>query len=237
MAGEFETLSGDEPLARHIRRHAYDRMIMLSDAVFAIAMTLLALELKPPRQWNGGMRDLLSISGDSLVAYLLGFAIVAVYWVGHRSLFARIRRVDIPLTALALIQLCLVAATPGAAALIARFEAGGAMKVYLILIVAIASVQALLWCYAAFVGRLVDAAIDMRERLLTQAELAIAPIMFLASLPLEFSARYRPDTMPVLIIGLTLSFGAMALLRRRLKAADRRAAEDGAAGEAAAPSS
>ena len=40
---EPESLDTDEPLQKRIERHWFDRLIMLSDGVFAIAMTLLAL--------------------------------------------------------------------------------------------------------------------------------------------------------------------------------------------------
>jgi uncharacterized membrane protein len=166
--GEPELLSGDEPLAEHIRRHAYDRMIMLADGVFAIAITLLALELRPPEHWDGDLAHLLAAIWRSLFAYLFGFAIVGAFWVGHRGLFARIRRVDGPLTFLALVQLCLVAMTPAVAALVGAAGPGKSLTVYFMLIVALGGCQALLWAYAAFVGDLVDAALDVRERRLMQ---------------------------------------------------------------------
>jgi uncharacterized membrane protein len=36
-----------------VRDYDLERLIMLSDGVFAIAITLLALDLKAPAQWNG----------------------------------------------------------------------------------------------------------------------------------------------------------------------------------------
>src|SRR3954469_23912217 len=45
---EPESLATDEALAEPVRRHSYDRLLMLSDGIFAIAITLAALEIQAP---------------------------------------------------------------------------------------------------------------------------------------------------------------------------------------------
>ena len=86
MAGEPETLDlDDEPLARRLARHHYDRLLMLSDGVFAIAITLLALELRPPEHWSGGLWDLLVERWRALFGYVFGFLIVGAFWFSHAT--------------------------------------------------------------------------------------------------------------------------------------------------------
>jgi uncharacterized membrane protein len=220
MAGEPELLSGDEPLAEHLRRHAYDRTIMLADGVFAIAITLLALELRPPEHWDGELAHLLSAIWRSLFSYLFGFAIVGAFWIAHRGLFARIRRVDGPLTFLALLQLCLIAMTPAVAALVGEAGPGKSLTVYFILIVALGGCQALLWTYAAFIGGLVDSAIDSRERQLIQLRLATPALMFLALLLAQLAGIYQSTSLPIVAAGLA----ALALVRRLRRRPAARAA-------------
>jgi uncharacterized membrane protein len=210
MAGEPELLSGDEPLAEHIRRHAYDRTIMLADGVFAIAITLLALELRPPEHWDGELAHLLAAIGRPLFAYLFGFAIVGAFWVAHRGLFARIRRVDGPLTFLGLLQLCLIAMTPAVAALVGKAGPGKSLTVYFMLIVAIGGCQALLWAYAAFIGNLVDTGLDPRERRLMLIRLATPVLMFLALLLAQLAGFYQSAALPIVVAALA----ALALIRR-----------------------
>jgi uncharacterized membrane protein len=226
MAGEPELLSGDEPLQEHIRRHRYDRTIMLSDGVFAIAITLLALELRPPDHWDGDLSHLLAAIWRSLFAYLFGFAIVGAFWVAHRGLFARIRRVDGPLTFLALLQLCLIAMTPAVAALVGKAGPGKSLTVYFMLIVALGGCQALLWAYAAFVGGLVDAGMDARERRLMQLQLGLPPLLFLALLAAQLAGRYESAAPPIVIAAIA----ALAFVRRL-----RRRAEAAASAPAASP--
>jgi uncharacterized membrane protein len=218
MAGEPELLSGDEPLAEHIRRHAYDRTIMLADGVFAIAITLLALELRPPDHWDGDLSHLLAAIWRSLFAYLFGFAIVGAFWVAHRGLFARIRRVDGPLTFLALLLLCLVAMTPAVAALVGKAGPGKSLTVYFMLIVALGGCQALLWAYAAFVGGLVDSGMGARERGLMQLQLALPPLLFLALLAAQLAGRYESAAPPI-VIAAVAALAFVRRLRRRAAAA------------------
>ena len=70
----------DEPLKRRIERHSFDRLIMLSDGVFAIAITLAALEIRPPDRWHD-LPGLIAQLRFPVLAYLISFAVVASYWV------------------------------------------------------------------------------------------------------------------------------------------------------------
>ena len=122
MAGEPESLHIHEPLKARIERHDYDRLLMLSDGVFAIAITLLALELKLPQAWDGSVERLLSATGRPLIGYLFGFGLVGVFWFMHRRIFAQLEQVDRVITILNLLLLGLVGLTPYVARMIA--EAG-----------------------------------------------------------------------------------------------------------------
>ena len=175
---EPESLDTDEALPRRIERHWFDRLIMLSDGVFAIAMTLLALEVRPPAGWTGSLTDLVEKTGRSLFGYGLSFFIVGVFWFSNRSIMARIRRVDARFTALTLLFLCLICLTPFATALMAQYGPPRSMKVYSILVGATGAVQALLWSYAAFWKPLLDPAVSQRERWITLGAFLTMPAIF-----------------------------------------------------------
>jgi len=111
MAGEPESLDTDETLERRRHRHWLDRLIMLSDGVFAIAATLLSLDVRGPAQWST-LGELWAGLGPQLGAYVLSFLVIAVYWLAHRRFMSMVTTVDAPLTVLTLIMLGLVALLP-----------------------------------------------------------------------------------------------------------------------------
>lgn len=143
---ELETEGG---LQRRLERHAYDRLIILSDGVFAIAITLAAFEIKAPANWRD-LADLWAQLQFPVFAYLLSFGMVASYWNGQRTLFARLVRVDAPLTLLALLQLLFIALIPVATELFYDHSKKiGSPTIYFATLAACGYVTAALWFYAA----------------------------------------------------------------------------------------
>lgn len=153
MAGEPESLSQSEALAAHVQRHNFDRLIMLSDGVFAIAITLLALDLPVPARWDGALSSLVAGSGRALIGYGFAFLLVGAIWVGHRHLMGRIARVDLPATILTLLLLGLVGLTPFVARLIANGPTK-ALPTYLMTFGSIQAVRAAIGFYASWRGLL-----------------------------------------------------------------------------------
>jgi uncharacterized membrane protein len=74
------------------------RVEAFSDGVFAIAITLLVLELKVPHLADGGAGDslvrALLAQWPSYVAFVSSFASVLIMWVNHHRMFSFIRRSD-----------------------------------------------------------------------------------------------------------------------------------------------
>lgn len=64
------------------------RLELFSDAVIAIVITVMLIELHPPEE--AGWKVWLPMA-PSLLAYLLGFVLVAFAWVAHHQTFARTR--------------------------------------------------------------------------------------------------------------------------------------------------
>ena len=70
---------------------APDRLVTFTDGVIAILITILVLELRPPNGDHFG--DILDEKGK-LLAYVLSFVFVAIYWVNHHHLFQVVHRID-----------------------------------------------------------------------------------------------------------------------------------------------
>jgi uncharacterized membrane protein len=83
-----------------------DRVVFFSDAVFAIAMTLLALTLSlPAGTTNADVASALHKSIPSMLTYALSFGVIAIYWLAHHRMFRYIRRLDATLLVLNLASL------------------------------------------------------------------------------------------------------------------------------------
>ncbi|MEV0794248.1 TMEM175 family protein [Kribbella sp. NPDC050459] len=72
-----------------------NRLEAFSDGVFAIAITLLVLELHSPELEEGErLWPALLHEWPQFAAYLTSFAILGIMWVNHHSMFRQIRRAD-----------------------------------------------------------------------------------------------------------------------------------------------
>jgi len=95
-----------------------NRVEAFSDGVFSIAITLLVLELAIPATGGRVGADLLD-EWVSYVAYLAAFATIGVLWMGHHTVFTRIRAVDAGLLWRNLVLLLTVSVVPFPTAVIA----------------------------------------------------------------------------------------------------------------------
>jgi uncharacterized membrane protein len=96
-----------------------------SDGVFAIAVTLLVLEIKVPTAADveryDGLAGALVHAWPSYLGYLATFLTVGVIWLNHHAFFGRLARIDGPLQWWNLVLLLLVAFTPFPNALVAEY--------------------------------------------------------------------------------------------------------------------
>ncbi len=124
------------------------RLETLVDGVFAIAMTILVLEVKVPELADSrSTSELLSALGHHgyvIAAYFFSFGMLGLFWVWHHRLAEKIREIDLPVLVCALVFLSLVCFFPFGAALLGRYITNlAALMVYVPLIGAILLMQTL----------------------------------------------------------------------------------------------
>jgi TMEM175 potassium channel family protein len=95
------------------------RVEAFSDGVFAIAITLLILDVRVPSATQPNLRQALLRQWPMYVAFLISFAFIGIMWVNHHRLFNHIRRTDNGLMFLNLLLLLGVTFVPFPTALLA----------------------------------------------------------------------------------------------------------------------
>jgi len=151
------------------------RLVLFSDAVFAIAITLLAIELHPPEHWDQTISGFFHLMGPKLIAFAISFAVIGVNWWSHRRTFARLVRADGVLDALNFLMLAAVTLTPFATQVLYEATSLAAIGIYVFTVAAIGWAHGLIWGYAAFIGKLVDPRMPMRSRLYVLFSAGITP--------------------------------------------------------------
>jgi uncharacterized membrane protein len=105
--------------------YSTERLSALADGVFAVALTLLVLDLKPPQAPPGSQQALIAdLEGQipNLIAWLISFVLVARFWVVHHAIVASLARCHVGTMAWNFVVLALMSLVPFAAALIGAYE-------------------------------------------------------------------------------------------------------------------
>ena len=103
-----------------------ERLAGLSDGVFAVAMTLLVLDLKVPSaegvHTEADLAHLLAALGPRVLTYLTSFLTLGIFWIGQQTqLNTHLQRADRTLSWLHIAFLCAVTTMPFSTALLAEF--------------------------------------------------------------------------------------------------------------------
>jgi uncharacterized membrane protein len=105
----------------------FGRVAGFSDAIFAIAMTLLVLQIGVtglPAD-GGSVRDMLDALQDALpeiASFVVSFYVIGRYWLAHHWFFSRLERVDRRLLSQNLVYLGFIAFLPFPTSLIGVYE-------------------------------------------------------------------------------------------------------------------
>ena len=170
------------------RRRDLDRVVFFSDAVFAIAMTVLVLTLEiPANTTDAEVAHALRSSLPSVFSYALSFAVIATYWLVHHRMFRYIQRIDITVLVLNLSLLGVVAFVPYPTSVLGKYgETTAAVVFYACTMGVLGSLIVGLWSYASHRHRLISR--DTPSQFVRHAfwRSATTPTVFFASIPIAF---------------------------------------------------
>jgi uncharacterized membrane protein len=145
-----------------------ERLIFFSDAVIAIAITLLSLDIRLPAVegpiTNARLAQLLLEIYPKYLAYVISFLVIGVSWIGHHRKFRIIQRYDSRLLMLNLLFLMVIAFIPFPTSLVSEYGNRTATIFYALVMVVAAVIMELMWAYASHNNRLIDPHLDKDRR-------------------------------------------------------------------------
>lgn len=183
----------DDRSGRQRRERSIDtaRTEALSDGVFAIATTLLVLNLGVPSiPQNEVDRELSRAIGalaPDLLSYVLSFLVVAGYWMAHRAIFRHITHVNRPLTWLNNLFLMIIAFLPFSTGLFDRYTGEESAIVIYVGTLALARLAlTAIWWYASAHENLIGDTVTSRHIRFHRLRGLLIPLIFLLSIGITF---------------------------------------------------
>jgi uncharacterized membrane protein len=167
------------------------RVEAFSDGVFAIAITLLILEIKVPSAGSGELSAELLRQWPAYVSFVISFAFIGIMWMNHHRLFTHIERCDDLLLVLNLLLLLGVTAVPFPTAVLAAHLGQPGQRTAVILFngtyFCIAIFFNVLWRYASSKRRrLLADDVDMASVARISQQYIFGPILYLICLVLAW---------------------------------------------------
>lgn len=126
-----------------------ERLVFFSDAVVAIAITLLALDLKLEHEGPTLTAHDIRVSWPHFLAFFLSFVIIGLFWKIHHQFFVHIQRVDEKMLGFNMAWLFFLAVIPFSTNLLsAHLDSRTAAVVYCANVLFISFSQNMIWDYA-----------------------------------------------------------------------------------------
>jgi uncharacterized membrane protein len=171
-------------------RLGLDRLVFFSDAVFAIAITLLVLEIRLPSgaESLNNTQLLISLAGifQKFLAYVISFLVIGTFWIAHHRKFRFIKKYDRGLLFLNLLVLMVIGFIPFPSSLISENPGSTATIFYALTMVLAGLLMLVLWAHAVRHNRLIDPAITKKQRWREVAAPLSTVAIFLVSVGIAF---------------------------------------------------
>jgi uncharacterized membrane protein len=206
------------PEPRLRRDYRTSRLEAFSDGVFAIAITLLVLDLSVPASTGDGLFTAFADQWPSYLAYIVSFSTVGAVWLAHSVITEYMDRADYVFFRMNLVLLLIVGFIPFPTRLVAEYIRDEdaervAVTIYGITLLAAAMTVALLWRYAVKHALVTDDTSDEEARALA---LRIVPTFASYAFFLVIGL-FLPTVAVVgyLVIALAFMFPVIRLFGRR----------------------
>jgi uncharacterized membrane protein len=197
------------------KKFQLERMILFSDAVFAIAITLLIIEIKLPElsgaevSEDGVLRGLFSLL-PKFIGFLVSFFLIGMYWTRHHTLFGYVVGYTQKLLWLNLIFLLSIVLMPFTTGLFGEYSTPKTIYLKAPLIIYVLNIcfsGAMMFWLWSYVGsrpsEVCDPSLDPELARQARVRAAIIPGVFALAIPVAFVnpfvARYVPLLIPLVV--------------------------------------
>lgn len=166
----------------------YDRILFFSDAIFAIAITLLVLDIRVPGHAHDAGAEIRA-AVPNMASFAISFVVIGLFWIGHHSLSRYIAAFDRGLISINLLFLGTIAFLPFPTELLNSGSNGASQAAIIFYALAVAAAglaELALWLYASHVKDLLLPGITPAVRRYLTLRLIPTPAVFLLSIPLAY---------------------------------------------------
>lgn len=182
--------AGSPELAAEVELISAERLTFFSDAVVAIAMTLLALELPVPvGETSGEVLNSINANFDEYLAFLISFAVIAAHWRGHHRTFRYVKSVN-HIVRWNILWLLWIVVTPFATRVLTQDGAFQFRFMFYASVQALAGLSFLLMLYGIAHYRLLKAGTPPGMIRDTAIGLSAMTAMFLISIPIALVTHW-----------------------------------------------
>jgi uncharacterized membrane protein len=195
-----------------------ERLVFFSDAVMAIAITLLAIDIKVPELAASvaaaELPAALNALAPRIMSFVVSFTVIGFYWTSHHRYFSYVKKFDYRLQSLNMLFLLFTVCMPFVSGLLGQYVyLPVGVVAYSAAVAAIGLSLALLWWYASHNRRLVDPDLDARTIRLMNVRTLASPLVFVVSIP--FAAISPWATIVVWWLSPLIALVAIRLTARR----------------------
>jgi uncharacterized membrane protein len=191
------------------------RLEALGDAVFAFALTLLALDLRLPAVEGNSLGQGMLALLPKLRIFVFAFLLIAQQWDVHQRTMMHIARADGIFVWLYLLSLMFVVLMPASADILGRFPLQPISLVFFGINMALLSLTSLImWRYASSNrGRLLDSDIKSYIVKIISRLWLFPPIIILVTMPLAYLNPYLVYAIWVLMPVMTYTYSTLTIKR------------------------
>jgi|GEM_PF-1129996 uncharacterized membrane protein len=173
-----------------------DRLIVLCDGIFAIATTLLVIDIKLPSNLNNEAafnNALYTTLFSQAIIYLITFVVIASFWAQHRRVMHYVKHFDGRFISLTLLFLAFIAFFPVTSTILNQYSYLGAIILYTLTFAGCGFSLLIIWLYASWRHQLLEPDLPREQIVSLSIGIALTPVYFSLSLLLLFTPLNPPD--------------------------------------------